>query len=84
MTITSFTDASKSYETTLDDCKCGDFIYRKAARGECCKHMEALRLAYARARRAAFNELCYKYDVRSEAQQAARREAYCVDFAIYG
>lgn len=79
MTIQSFT-SEKEYETTLDDCECPDHLYRNRV----CKHMEALRRAYERARRAAFNELCYQYDVRSQTQRAARREAYCVDFAIYG
>ena len=66
MTIQSFT-SEREYETTLDTCNCPDHIYRHRT----CKHMEALHIAYARARRAAFNELCYTYDYRSQARATA-------------
>ena len=79
MTINSFSDITQQYEVTLDNCPCKGFT-----RWGHCQHNEVLKRAYARAKAATFADMRQQYDVRSEAQQAARREAYCVDFAIYG
>jgi len=76
MTLNSFSDITQRYETTLDDCTCGDFIYRKAARGECCKHMEALRRLYAKVRREEFNRMRQQYDSRLNGQADTQRCYY--------
>lgn len=83
-TIKSFT-SNAHYFLTIDDatgqavdCACPDHQYR----GRTCKHMSGFNQEVIRAE--AFNRLMAKFDVRSDAVKAARREAYCVDFAIYG
>lgn len=79
MTLNSYTNCLDSYEVTLDTCTCKGFHYYGH-----CKHVETLKRAYQRAKAQTFEEMRRQYDVRSEAQREARREAYCVDFAIYG
>jgi len=43
MTITSFTDTSK----TTDNCTCGDWQFRGSKTGKDCKHMVALKRGLA-------------------------------------
>lgn len=47
MTITSFTDTSKKYETTLTSCSCPDHQYRNRQ----CKHMRMIAEEVERAER---------------------------------
>ncbi len=47
MTITSFSDTSKTYETTLTSCTCPDHQYRNRA----CKHMRLIEQEVERAAR---------------------------------
>jgi hypothetical protein len=63
MTIQSLT-SNETYETTLDSCTCKGFTHWGH-----CKHNEALKLAYQRARAATFSELWERYDERSETRR---------------
>ena len=63
MTIQSLT-SDKTYNTTLDACDCPGFT-----KWQHCKHNEALKLAYARAKAATFRELWERYDERSETRR---------------
>jgi len=76
MTIHSFTDSSKSYETTETGCTCGDWTYRGAKTGKPCKHMIAIEAATATIKAMAFLALKAKYDIRSQAVIEAKRAAY--------
>ena len=76
MTIHSFTDSSKSYETTDHDCTCGDWTYRGARTGKPCKHMIARETAIATVKAMAFLELKRRFDIRSQAVIEAKRAAY--------
>ncbi len=60
------------------DCTCGDRHFRHHV----CKHITGFDAQLLKT--LAFIALKNLYDVHSAQQQAARREAYCVDFAIYG
>ncbi len=71
MTINSFSDCTTQYEVTLDSCQCKGF-----RRWSHCQHNEVLQRAYARARRATFNDLRRKYDSRLNGQEATRRCYY--------
>ncbi len=76
MTIHSFTDSSKSYETTDHDCTCGDWTYRGARTGKPCKHMIARETAIATVKAMAFLELKRRFDIRSQAVIEAKRAAW--------
>ncbi len=76
MTIASFTDSTKSYETTDHDCTCGDWTYRGSKTGKPCKHMIAREAALATVRAIAFLELKARYDIRSQAVIEEKRAAY--------
>ena len=84
-TIASETSANKRYFLTIDDhsahavdCSCSDRTYRHHT----CKHMSQFNQELVKTE--TFRQLWHALDFRSEAQRAARREAYCIDFAIYG
>ena len=70
MTLNSFTDCTVRYETTLNECTCPDHSFHP---GNVCKHMEALRRAYARAKAQTFDELRRKYDSRLNGQAETQR-----------
>lgn len=72
MTVTSFTDTSKSYETNERFCSCPDFIYRRAENGQQCKHQQALLTCKA----VVFQALRERYDVRLNGQEESRRCYY--------
>ncbi len=87
-TLKSFT-SNAQYFTTIDDetgkmtdCRCPDHATWAPGRPGGCKHMVQFNAQMVKTE--TFRQLWHALDVRSEAQQAARREAYCVDFAIYG
>lgn len=63
MTITSFTDENKTYETTPEHCSCPDHQYRHHA----CKHMNALIHELNRAQK--FLLLKTLFDVRNRPQR---------------
>jgi len=76
--------SSAYYFLTIDeqkleatDCTCGDRHFRHHV----CKHITGFDAQLLKT--LAFVALKNRYDVRSEAQQAARREAYCQEFEIY-
>lgn len=75
-------DSGKMYFLTLDAdglaeaCTCQGYKYRGA-----CKHQRMYDHEVIRATK--FQALKNSLDVRSETQQAARRNAYCVEFSIY-
>lgn len=86
-TIKSFTSDTQ-YFTTIDDetgkmtdCRCPDHATWCPNREGGCKHMKEFNEQMRKLE--AFQQAWHALDFRSEAQQAARREAYCVDFAIY-
>src|SRR6266699_4597734 len=76
MVIHSFTDSTKSYETTDHDCTCGDWTYRGAKTGKPCKHMIARFVAIEAIKAVTFLELKAKYDIRSQAVIEAKRANY--------
>ncbi len=76
MIIHSFTDSTKSYETTEHDCTCGDWTYRGSKTGKPCKHMIARAAALATVKAMAFLALKARYDIRSQAVIEAKRAAY--------
>jgi hypothetical protein len=83
-TIKSYT-SSAHYFLTIDDetglatgCACPDRTFRHHE----CKHITDFNREIRRAEK--FAELWSALDFRSAANKAARREAYCIDFAIYG
>ena len=84
----SFTSNAKYFATIDDetgkmtDCRCPDHAKWAPGRPNGCKHMREFNAEMVKLE--AFQQAWHALDVRSEAQQAARREAYCVDFAIYG
>ncbi len=85
-TISSQTSNTKYFLTINDqgqaiECSCGDRKWRPGRAGGC-KHMSTYNTEVLKAW--TFAALMRRYDVRGLAAQAARREAYCVDFAIYG
>lgn len=86
MTVTTKSQTSdKHYFLTIEnglatDCTCPDRQYRRNWK-HTCKHMQALNAEVVRA--SAFLGLKELFDVRSETQQALRREAYCQQFDIY-
>ena len=67
MTINSFSDCTKRYDVTLDNCPCKGF-----QRWGHCQHNEVLKRAYQRARKATFEELRRKYDSRLNGQEQTR------------
>jgi predicted nucleic acid-binding Zn finger protein len=69
MTVTSFTDSSKTYETTEHSCTCGDWIYRKSKTGQPCKHQIAIEAAKA----VTFQALRRRYDYRLNGDLDSRR-----------
>ena len=73
MTLNSFTDCTVRYETTLNDCECPDHYFHP---NNVCKHMEALRRAYARAKAETFAGLRQQFDCRLNGQAAAQRCYY--------
>jgi hypothetical protein len=82
-TIKSFSD-TRHYFLTIDDhsatavdCSCPDRQYRHHE----CKHMSQFNAQMTRT--TTFQQLWSALDYRSEANKAARREAYTVDFCIY-
>ncbi len=76
MVIHSFTDSTKSYETTDHDCTCGDWMYRGSKTGKPCKHMIARFVAIEATRAVDFLDLKAKYDIRSQAVIEAKRANY--------
>ena len=80
MTIQSFTDPNKTYETTLESCQCGDFQFRQAKVGGKCKHQQALIIHLAN-RDTIFGLLKAKYDVRENGQEESRRCYYEMQMA---
>ena len=76
MTIQSFTDKNKSYETTEHDCTCGDWTYRGSKTGKPCKHMIARATAIATTTAITFLELKRRFDIRSQAVIEAKRANY--------
>ena len=76
MTIASFTDSTKSYETTDHDCTCGDFQYRGSKTGKPCKHMIARFVAIEATKAVDFLELKAKFDIRSQAVIEEKRANY--------
>ncbi len=70
MTIASFTDANKTYQTTANYCSCPDHQFRNRQ----CKHQRALILELARAQMFLF--LKAKFDVRSQAVIEEKRANY--------
>jgi hypothetical protein len=83
-TIKSYT-SSAHYFLTIDDetglatdCACPDRTFRHHE----CKHMRDFNAQMTRT--TTFQQLWHALDFRSEAQRSARREAYCVEFMIYG
>ena len=69
MTVPSFTDTTKSYETTETSCTCPDFIYRRQAKRQPCKHMVALQMC----KDVVFQALRERYDYRLNGQEDTRR-----------
>lgn len=65
MTVKSFT-SDKVYETTLESCTCGDYIYRQSKVGGHCKHQKALFAAHNRATYAYL--LCLKLNTSLSAE----------------
>ena len=76
MTITSFTDSTKSYETTDHDCTCGDWTYRGSKTGKPCKHMIARFVAIEATKAVDFLALKARFDVRSQAVIEQKRVNY--------
>ena len=76
MTLNSYTNCLDSYEVTLDACTCKGFQHWGH-----CKHVETLKRAYERARKATFEELRSRYDVRLNGQEATRRCYYELQFS---
>ena len=76
MVIHSFTDSTKSYETTDHDCTCGDWMYRGSKTGNPCKHMIARFVAIEATKAVAFLDLKAKYDIRSQAVIEEKRANY--------
>ncbi len=83
-TLTS-PDSGKRYFLTIDDdgnavqCTCKDRYYRSTR--PCCKHMSQFNEQLRKAE--TFLALFASLDIRSTAQQAARRNAYTIEFSIY-
>ena len=71
MTITSFTDTNKSYETTPETCSCPAKYWNPNKQ---CKHQTAL--IHELNRVTHFLLLKMKYDIRSQAVIEAKRAAY--------
>ncbi len=71
MTIHSFTDSTKSYETTPEHCTCPAKHFNP---GKQCKHQTALIHELNRATH--FMLLKMKFDCRSQAVIEAKRAAY--------
>ncbi len=69
MTVQSFTDSRKSYETTSTNCTCPDFQYRGSKTGKPCKHMVAVKVAKAER----FAALRNRYDYRLNGTLETRR-----------
>jgi hypothetical protein len=85
-TIKSYTSDTRYFLTIDDqsggavDCSCPDRMWRPGRAGGC-KHMAQFNQEMTRTE--TFRQLWHALDFRSEAQRAARREAYCIEFAIY-
>ena len=80
-TIASATDTTKKYFLTIEygvatACTCKGFQYRRR-----CHHL--INFNEQLLKTETFITLREQYDVRSETQHAARREAYCQEFCIY-
>ncbi len=79
MTLNSFTDCTVRYETTLNDCECPDHYFHP---NNVCKHMEALRRAYARAKAETFAGLRKQFDCRLNGQERTAYLNYCISLGI--
>lgn len=75
MTVTSFTNPNKHYETTLEHCTCPDYQYRQSKIGGHCKHQQAIIIRLAN-RDTIFGLLKMKFDCRSQHVIEAKRAAY--------
>ena len=76
MTITSFTDTRKTYETTEHNCTCGDWQFRGSKTGKDCKHMVALKRGLAQEIAKAERFLALKRQVE-QAEIERRENASC-------
>jgi hypothetical protein len=83
-TIKSYTSDTRYFLTINDetgkceDCQCPDRRFRHHE----CKHIVDFNAQLVKTEK--FAELWSALDFRSEANKAARRERYCVEFLIYG
>ena len=69
MTVQSFTHEHITYETTSHSCTCPDFVLRRQAKHEPCKHIVAME----QGRAAAFLALKAKHDYRLNGTLETRR-----------
>ena len=72
MTVASFTNPALTYETTAISCTCPDFLHRRQAKHEPCKHIVAME----QGRAAAFLALKAKHDYRENGTLETRRCYY--------
>ncbi len=86
-TIRSQSNPTTRYFLTIDDetglatdCACPDRHFCPNRAGGC-KHMKDFNAQMRRT--TTFQQLWHALDFRSEAQRAARRQSYCIEFAIY-